>query len=223
VIVHLVTDRTRLAGRAGGRPADPSALLAQVDAAVAAGIDVIQVRERDLEARELAAIVTAAVSRCAGSRTRVLVNDRVDVAIACGAAGVHLRGDSLPPARVRSIAPSRFIVGRSVHSVAEAVAQAPFVDYLIAGTVWATASKPAEGPLLGVDGLAAIVRSVTVPVLGIGGVTIARAAMLARAGASGAAAIALFQPGGDRDRKVVPLRETVETLRRSFDLPASAS
>jgi thiamine-phosphate pyrophosphorylase len=223
VIVHLVTDRTRLAGRAGGRPADASALLAQVEAAVAAGIDVVQVRERDLAARELAAIVTAAVSRSGGSRTRVLVNDRVDVAIACGAAGVHLRGDSLPAARVRSMAPPGFIVGRSVHSVEEAVAEAPFVDYLIAGTVWATASKPAESPLLGVDGLAAIVRSVAVPVLGIGGVTIARAAPLARAGAAGAAAIALFQPGGDRDRHAVPLRETVETLRRSFDLSASGS
>jgi thiamine-phosphate pyrophosphorylase len=223
VIVHLVTDRTRLAGRGGGRPQDPSPLLGLIDAAVDAGIDVIQIRERDLEARELAAVVTAAVARSAGSRARVVVNDRVDVAIACGAAGVHLRGDSVPAARVRRIVPPGFIVGRSVHSVVEAIEQAPFVDYLIAGTVWATASKPAEAPLLGVDGLAAIARAVPVPVLGIGGVTIERAAMLARAGAAGAAAIGLFQPSADRDRTAVPLRETVETLRRSFDLPAPGS
>jgi thiamine-phosphate pyrophosphorylase len=223
VIVHLVTDRTRLAGRAGGRPADPAALLAQIDAAIEAGIDVIQVRERELEARALAAIVTAAVARAAGSRSRILVNDRVDLAIACGAAGVHLRSDSLPAAQVRRIAPPGFVVGRSVHSVAEAIEQAPLVDYLIAGTVWATASKPGAAPLLGVEGLAAIVRSVAVPVLGIGGVTIERAAMLARAGAAGVAAIALFQPNVDRDRGAVPLRETVEKLRRSFDLPGSGS
>jgi thiamine-phosphate pyrophosphorylase len=223
VIVHLVTDRTGLAGRAGGRPEDFSPLLAQIDAAIAAGIDVIQIRERDLEAGELAATVTAAVARAAGSRTRILVNDRVDVAVACGAAGVHLRGDSLPAARVRRIVPAGFIVGRSVHNIAEAIEQAPFVDYLIAGTVWATPSKPATTPLLGLDGLAAIARAAAVPVLGIGGVTIARAAMLARAGAAGAAAIALFQLHSDRDPNAVPFRETVENLRRSFDLAASGS
>jgi thiamine-phosphate pyrophosphorylase len=223
VIVHLVTDRTRLAGRDGRRPPDPSALLALIDAAVAAGIDVIQLRERDLDARELAALVTAAVTRAAGSATRIVVNDRVDVAIACGAAGVHLRGDSVPAARVRRIAPAGFLVGRSVHSVAEAGEQAPFVDYLIAGTVWATPSKPADAPLLGIDTLAAIARAVAVPVLGIGGVTIERAALLARAGAAGAAAIGLFQPAVDRDPRAVPLRETVAMLRRSFDLPASGS
>jgi len=222
VIVHLVTDRARLAGRGGGRPQDPSGLLAQIDAAIAARIDVVQVREPDLEARELATIVRAAVARAAASGTRILVNDRVDVAIACGAAGVHLRGDSLPAGQVRRIVPPGFIVGRSVHSIAEAIEQAPAVDYLIAGTVWATASKPDAALLLGVDGLAAIARSVAVPVLGIGGVTIERAALLARAGAAGAAAIALFQPAANRDQGV-PLRETVEKLRRSFDLPASGS
>src|SRR5262249_26615845 len=224
VSVHLVTDRTHLGGRAGGRPLQArAALLAQIDAAVAAGVDVIQIRERDLEARELAAIVTTAVARAAGSRTRILVNDRVDVAIACGATGVHLRADSVAAARVRSIAPPGFIVGRSVHSVGEAVEHAPFVDYLVAGTVWATSSKPAEAPLLGIDGLASIARAVAVPVLGIGGVTIERAATLARAGAAGAAAIGLFQQAGDRDRNTLLLWETVEKLRRSFDLPVSGS
>ncbi|HEY7170646.1 MAG TPA: thiamine phosphate synthase [Vicinamibacterales bacterium] len=223
MIVHLVTDRTRLAGRDGGGPTDLSALLALIDAAIAAGIDVIQLRERDLEARQLATLVAGAVARAAGRRTRIVVNDRVDLAIACGAAGVHLRGDSVPAAGVRRIAPSGFIIGRSVHSVAEAVEQAPFVDYLVAGTVWATASKPAGTPLLGVDTLSAIARAVAVPVLGIGGVTIERAGQLARAGAAGAAAIGLFQPAGQGDPSAVTLRETVEMLRRSFDLPASGS
>jgi thiamine-phosphate pyrophosphorylase len=223
VIVHLVTDRRRLARLAGGRPPDHAGWIALVEAAVDARVDVIQVRELDLEARELAAMVSAAVARAAGSATRIVVNDRLDVAIAGGADGVHLRGDSVPAARARALAPSDFVVGRSVHSVAEAIDQAPFVDYLIAGTVWATASKPAAAPLLGVDGLAAIARAVAVPVLGIGGVTIERAAILARAGAAGVAAIGLFQPAAARDRAAVPLRETVEMLRRSFDLPGAAS
>jgi thiamine-phosphate pyrophosphorylase len=223
VIVHLVTDQTRLAGRDGRRSPDPSALLVLIESAVAAGVDAVQLRERHLEARTLAALVAAAVARAAGSATRILVNDRVDVAIAGGAAGVHLRGDSVAAAHVRRIAPPGFIVGRSVHSVADAVEQAPFVDYLIAGTVWATASKPADAPLLGIDQLAAIARAVAVPVLGIGGVTVERAALLARAGAAGAAAIGLFQPSVDCDPCAVPLRETVDMLRRSFDLPGSGS
>jgi thiamine-phosphate pyrophosphorylase len=223
VIVHLVTDRKRLGGGAEhvtAREPRVAALLAQIAAAVEAGVDVIQVRERDLEARALAALVDAAVARTRGSRTRVVVNDRLDVALACRADGVHLRGDSVSPGRVRRIAPPPFLVGRSVHSVADAIAQAPFVDYLIAGTVWTTASKPADRPLIGVDGLAAIARSVALPVLGIGGVTIERAGALARAGAAGVAAIGLFQPG---DGAPVPLRETVDNLRRSFDLPGRGS
>jgi thiamine-phosphate pyrophosphorylase len=223
VIVHLVTDRKRLGGgaeRVTGREPQAAVLLAQIAAAIEAGVDVIQVRERDLEARALAALVAAAVARTRGSRTRVVVNDRLDVALACQADGVHLRGDSVSPARVRRIAPPPFLVGQSVHTVAEAIAHAPFVDYLIAGTVWTTASKPPDAPLIGVDGFAAIARAVAMPVLGIGGVTIERAGALARAGAAGIAAIGLFRTG---EGTPVPLRETVDNLRRSFDLPGRAS
>src|SRR5207247_1866179 len=128
-------------------------LLAQVRHAVHAGVDLIQVRERDLEAAALAALVRDVLAAARGTPTRVVVNDRLDVALACGADGVHLRHDSVRAETVRTIAPAGFLVGRSVHDLAEAEGAGP-VDYLIAGTVFPTPSKPAATPILGLDGLA---------------------------------------------------------------------
>jgi thiamine-phosphate diphosphorylase len=105
----------------------------------------------------------------------VVVNDRLDVALAAGAHGVHLRGDSAPTWRVRAAVPRGFLIGRSVHAVDEArdAAGGGAVDYVIFGTVFATDSKPA-GPVAGVDRLAAVCAAVPVPVLAVGGVTIER-------------------------------------------------
>ena len=172
-------------------------------------------------------IVLELVAVARGSSTRVLVNDRVDVAVACGAAGVHLRGDSVPAAAVRRTVPAAFVVGVSVHSVAEAVMAGPHANYLVAGTVWPTASKPAGSArhLIGVGGLAQIAAAVSVPVLAIGGVTLERMSDVGRAGASGAAAIDLFlSTSPDRNGcRVKPLRAIVGTARTAFDTPRSAS
>jgi len=163
----------------------------QASYAIAAGVEFLQIREPDLPAAELSAIVEALLALARGSRTRVLVNDRVDVALACRADGVHLRADSVPPRAVRALAPSGFVVGRSVHTVDEAVA-AEDVDYLIAGTVWPTSSKPADRALIGLEGLRAIVSAARVPVAAIGGVEVERLADIQATGAAGAAAIGLF-------------------------------
>lgn len=167
------------------------------------------------------------VALARGSRTRVLVNDRVDVALSCGAAGVHLRADSIPADVVRRLVPAGFVVGVSVHSVADAVAAAPAADYLVAGTVWPSASKPSASspPLLGVEGLARIAAAVAVPVLAIGGVTIDRVHAVARAGAAGVAAIDLFlSPSPDHSGcRAQPLRETASAARAAFDTSGSAS
>jgi thiamine-phosphate diphosphorylase len=211
-----VTDRRRLgtdATRAGLR----RCLLQQVRHAVDAGVDVLQVRERDLEAAELAALVSAVLAVAEGSSCRVVVNDRLDVALACGAAGVHLRGDSLPPSAVRAVAPAGFLVGRSVRDAGEALAAAPHVDYLIAGTIFPSASKPSADALLGTAGLAAIARAVPVPVLAIGGVTAGRVGEIAAAGAAGVAAIGLFMGAPGLECRAVPLRELVAGLRDRFD------
>jgi thiamine-phosphate pyrophosphorylase len=177
--VCLVTDRRR-------RP-----VLDQCREAVDAGVDIIQVRERGLDDGPLASLVMDVVRLTRGTTTRVVVNDRLDVALACRADGVHLRGDSIPPEAARSIAPEGFLIGRSVHQAQEAKALAG-VDYLIAGTVFPTSSKPDLTEWLGVEGLARICRSVSMPVLAIGGVTADRLASVAAAGAAGIAGIDLF-------------------------------
>ena len=153
----LVTDRRRVCSDASDVLLACRCLAEQVRHAVDAGIDLVQVRERDLTTADLADLVSDLVRLRRGTRTRIVVNDRVDVAVACGADGAHLRGDSMSADAVRRIAPPGFLVGRSVHNVNEARTAGP-VDYLIAGTIFATASKPAA-VLLGVEGLASVVES----------------------------------------------------------------
>ena len=208
-MIGVVTDRARQ---------DP---VAQARHAIDAAVDLIQIRERGLDGGSLAAIVRAVVaiaraSMSTGStgpagrpRTRVVVNDRLDVAIACGADGVHLRGDSMSAEAARQMAPPGFLIGRSVHAVEQARTAGP-VDYLIAGTIFRTVSKAATAPLVGLEGLAAIVRASTAPVLAIGGITADRVGDVAAAGAAGIAAIGLFASGG-------PLESTVAELRMRFD------
>jgi thiamine-phosphate pyrophosphorylase len=154
------------------------------------------------------------------TRTRVVVNDRLDVALACGATGVHLRADSVSANAVRSIAPQGFLVGRSVHSLAEARVLGDGVDYLVAGTVWETSSKSPGHPTLGLEGLAEIVRLANVPVIGIGGVTLDRLEALAGTRAGGAAAIGMFMgpdPGREGACRAVPLSSLIAEARARFD------
>lgn len=195
----LVTDRRRF-----GLSVD-----ALVDRAAHAGVDVIQVRERDLGDGDLVALVRAMVRATAGRGTKVLVNDRADIAIAAGAAGVHLRFDSAPGARVRAAfasapkpagAPSAatlaggFLIGRSVHSLDDvdaALADGAY-DYLLFGTVFRSAGKPADHRVAGLDGLAAACARSAIPVIAIGGIDAARLDDVAKTGAAGFAGVAMF-------------------------------
>jgi thiamine-phosphate pyrophosphorylase len=197
MMLCLVTDRRRLRPGAATFEAAAQALVDQAVWAVKNSVDLIQVRERDLDTASLVRLTTALVTATRGSGTRVVVNDRADVALACGAGGVHLRHDSAPADAVRRIVPPGFLVGRSVHSVSDAAA-AGAVDYLIAGTVFSTPSKDPTIPVLGLDGLAAIVQAVAVPVLAIGGLTRAGLDEAAAAGAAGIAGIGLFIDWFDR-------------------------
>jgi thiamine-phosphate pyrophosphorylase len=187
----LVTDRHRLSSQHVPFEAARSRLVEQARWAVASNIDFIQVRERDLDAASLVRLAGDIVRVTRGSGTRVVVNDRTDVALACGADGVHLRHDSAPADAVRGIVPAGFLVGRSVHNVKDAI-DAGAVDYLIAGTVFSTSSKPGAAPLLGLKGLAEVVQTVAVPVLAIGGITRERLDEVAETGAAGVAGIGLF-------------------------------
>src|SRR6202047_5206907 len=121
-IICLVTDPPRLVG-GDDRSAVARARLAELARhAVNAGVDLIQIRERDLQTAQLVDLVGDLAEIARGSPTRVVVNDRPDVALACRAGGVHLRSDSIPPAAARSVTGPGLLIGRSVHKIAEAVA-----------------------------------------------------------------------------------------------------
>ena len=196
-------------------------LLRQARYAIDAGVDVIQIRERDLDAATLVALTSAVVAMARGTQTRIVVNDRIDVALAAGADGVHLRADSVSPEAVRTIAPSGFLVGRSVHSASEAAMVSGGVDYVIAGTVWTTRSKPGGHASLNPSGLAQVVGVVDVPVLAIGGVTPERLPAVRAAGAAGVAAIGLFmkdaEMSGTPSCGAIPLETIVKDARLKFD------
>ena len=187
----MITDRRRLAG-------GEDALVQRVAAAAAAGVNLVQVRERDMEARDVSRLVARCVAAVHGTRTRILVNDRLDIALATGAHGVHLRGDSMPASRARALAPIGFLIGRSVHSSPEAVAVCADggVDYLLFGAVFTTASKPGQAPA-GLEALAKVVDVTPVPVLAIGGISSDTAPRLAGTGCAGFAAIGWFADGDE--------------------------
>jgi thiamine-phosphate diphosphorylase len=214
-MICLVTDRHRLTD---GRGTGEDRLIELVAAAAAAGVDLIQIRERDLEGRHLTALVRRCVEAARGTDAKVLVNDRVDVALAAGAHGVHLRSDSIDAPAVRPLLPSGAMVGRSVHSAGEAatVSRRGGLDYLILGTVFRSASKSAGQSLLTLDELSAACRLSSIPILAIGGITVPGASEVRRTGAAGVAAIGVFiPPTGESPQCHV--HTVVPALRRAFD------
>lgn len=216
MIVCLVTDRRRLGAAIGARPDQWfGALETQVAAAARAGVDFIQVREPDLEARDLAALVRRLIGACGGTAARLIVNDRLDVALAAGAAGVHLKEQSFGPGEVKRIAPPGFLVGCSVHSVASTVARRD-ADYFIAGTVQPTVSKrPAD--YLEWDGLKAVVEAARgTPVLGIGGLDVRSIPLVAKSCAQGLAAVGAFIPAAGQDLPSY-VQKCVDEMRFAFD------
>jgi thiamine-phosphate diphosphorylase len=180
--------------------------------AASAGVDWVQIREPGMAAGALSTFVRAALQETAGSSCRVLVNDRVDVALTTGAAGVHLRADSMSGRRVRSIAPGGFLIGRSVHAAEEAarVDGEGACDYVIFGTVFPSKSKPAGHQVAGLTRLEDVCRSTSLPVIAVGGISVENAHEVIAAGARGVAGIDLFRSPGT-------LSATVAKLRRQFD------
>jgi thiamine-phosphate diphosphorylase len=210
--ICLVTDRRRLAPESRTDRDAIVALERQVDAAVDAGVDVVHVRERDLSARRLAELTTRIVTRTRPTNTIVVVNDRADVAWVAGADGVHLPASGAPVPRIRGLHPS-WRIGRAVHGEDE-LARASGADYVMAGTVFETASKP-DAAAAGVEALADLVRRAPCPVLAIGGITPERARACVVAGAAGVAAIGLFLPPGRAPQALGPAA-AVGAVRRAW-------
>ena len=155
--------------------------------AIRNGVDFIQVREKDMTARDLFDLVSTIRDLAAGTTTRVLVNDRVDIALAAGVDGVHLPGNGLPARRVRPLVK---LLGVSIHTVDEALdAEAAGADFVLFGSVFESPGKTAAG----LDALRRVAASVKIPVLAIGGITSSNTELALNAGAAGIAGIRLFQ------------------------------
>lgn len=188
----LVTDRRRLGARTN--EAALLALEAQCEEGLAAGIELLLLRETDLDARPYVTLATRLVARSAGVSATIIVNDRADVARASGA-GLHLKSDGPPATRLRAFMGAVATIGRSAHDAGEIAGQHD-VDYWLFGTVFPSGSKPVGWTASGEEALAAAVRAARAPVLAIGGVTAAHAGACQVAGAAGVAGIEIFLPRG---------------------------
>jgi thiamine-phosphate pyrophosphorylase len=198
--LYYITDRNQIQFRA---------LDSTVAQAIVAGVDWVQIREKDLPARRLLALTEDAArqARQRGS-TRVLVNDRLDVALAAQAHGVHLGTHSMPVDIVRRLAPREFVVGVSCHSLEEALAaESAGADYILLGPIFATPSKLRYGPPLGLAKLREVTLRISVPVLALGGITIDRIAACRENGAAGIAGIRIFQDAESMEEVVRDLRQ----------------
>lgn len=203
-----VTDRK---GLSGAGESLSQQLIEKIEEAAQAGVDWIQIREKDLPADELERLAREAVRR-ADARSCVLVNGRPETALAAGAAGVHLGEAGPGVAEVKrwlrdAGKGEALLTGASAHSREAALrAEREGADYVIFGPVFATPSKAAYGQPQGLEKLAEVCRSLRIPVIAIGGITTENASECAECGAGGVAAIRIFQESSDLAKVVAKLR-----------------
>ena len=198
----LITDRQRC----GGSPLEDV-----VDEAIKGGVNLIQLREKDLPTGELLALAIR-LREVTRGRALLVINDRLDVAMAAGADGVHLPENGLPVAIARWLLGQHTLIGRSVHSEeAAAEAEQAGADYVQLGTIYATESKPDAKPA-GPDLVRKVSGAVAIPVLAVGGVRAENAADVIEAGASGASVISAIEAAADPQAAA---RQLVEAMREA--------
>lgn len=190
MIRYLVTD--------GCASRDPAAWFENLQCWIRKGVDFVQIREPDLLTRELVTVVRR-VCAIKGA-TRVLVNDRADVAVAAYADGVHLRDGSIEPERIRGITPSPLFVSVACHSVRAVLAAARSgADVAVLAPIFPPLSKVSTCPPLGLEALREAAVRVRIPVIALGGITQGNAGACIGAGAAGVGGISLFSPGATLD------------------------
>lgn len=206
-ILYLITSGTTTSATAP-HSEDFAQLLALVQAATAARVKLIQLREKNLRTRVLYELTARAAEITHGTQTRLLVNDRADVALAAGAAGVHLTTRSLEASIVRKSFGQDFLIGVSTHSLHEAqAARDASADFATFGPVFDTPSKRIYGAPVGLDALGTAARSLSpFPLIALGGITLQNAAEALEAGASGIAAIRLFNDSQSLDATAQMIR-----------------
>ena len=198
----VVTDRHQT----NGRP-----LVSILQRVFSAAAPAIQLRERDLSARELVMLAREVQVLTASRRSQFLINDRIDVALALEGVGVHLRSNSLPVLVARELLGAQRLLGISVHTVEEGLlAQSQGADYVVLGPIYETPSKQMFGPPLGIHTLEKACRLISIPIIGIGGVTAARAREMRCAGAFGAAVITAILGADDIESAT---RELLDAVR----------
>ena len=175
----------------------------QVRELVGAGVRIIQIRDKRASGKELFEVVVAALEITRPAGVRLIVNDRVDIALAAGADGAHVGQDDLPGESAREILGPSAIIGVSTHSMPQAVAAASLpVDYVAYGPIFATSTKEDPDPVVGVDGLRAVRSVVALPLVAIGGVTLERAPSVFAAGADSVAVVRDLWCGASVDERV---------------------
>jgi thiamine-phosphate pyrophosphorylase len=200
--VYVITDRRA----ACGRP-----LTAVVQAAIDGGATVVQLRDKSATIREMIKLgqMLLKITRPAG--VPLIVNDRVDVTLAIDAEGVHVGQEDMPAALARQLVGPDRILGVSAGTVDEArQAEGDSADYIGVGDVFGTPSKSDAGVPIGVDGLAEIAASVSIPTVGVGGITLKNAPQVIRAGAAGVAVISAVLGTADPETATRQLRETID-------------
>jgi thiamine-phosphate pyrophosphorylase len=182
-----------------------------VHAALRAGVRAVQLREKDLPARFLLALARDLAELAGTCNARVLVNDRVDICLASGSAGVHLPAAGLPPTAARGLVGADRLIGVSAHSADEAArAEREGADFIVLGPIFDTPSKRAFGPPIGLRELERARTRCRVPLFGIGGITRERVRDVVTAGARGVAVVGSVMAAADVERASRELLDALE-------------
>ena len=197
--LYLIADAEFAAGRD---------LLPIIEAAVKGGVTAVQIRAKDLPFREFLELGRRAADLLQKRRVPLLINDRVDIALACAATGVHLGQDDMPLALARKILGGKTIMGISVNTEEEALeAERRGADYIGLGPIYATSTKATDLPLVGPEGIRNLKSRVRIPLIAIGGITVLNARAVKEAGADGIAVISAILGAPDPEAAARQLKK----------------